>query len=273
MPIPKSKITADAKKLEDAARQLEQGLEVLLLRYKNEFRKFIKNPDRYSKTEVGNLALKQQVYVQVNEVLENAGLDSVLRKHLENFPVLTDSALSLFTEFNNPQALNWVGVSQDNLTAVVGAYRDNLVRELDQKLVAPMQSAVLSQTFLVDRTDDAVEAVLSTMDNISVRQAQRLVDDQYNQYSRAVKLETANRLGLNVFVYVGPLDKATSPQCREILTGASKGAPAGYYKREDINTGMASGLSYDPFLYGGHPGCRHQFVPLSDEEAEELGIK
>lgn len=68
------------------------------------------------------------------------------------------------------------------------------------------------------------------------------------------------------FVYVGPYDKVTRDFCRGVLTDKS---PAIYTLREIEAMDNEQGLPV--MAYGGGYNCRHRWVPVSDELAQELG--
>lgn len=88
-------------------------------------------------------------------------------------------------------------------------------------------------------------------------------------FSRAVTVGKAKELGFDLFVYIGPDDKVTRPFCRHVLekdppiyTTAEIQALNG---RSDAPEGL------DVFAYGGGYNCRHDWRPITEEEARKLG--
>jgi hypothetical protein len=120
--------------------------------------------------------------------------------------------------------------------------------------------------------DVVIDQVLALEPSMTPRNATVFVDDSFAQFQRTVVTQKGESLGMDIYQYLGPDDDITSPQCRAMLTMNLHGVPGMYY-RDEINMGLHPKLRRDPFTGGGHPGCRHQFNPVTLEYAMELGFR
>lgn len=84
-------------------------------------------------------------------------------------------------------------------------------------------------------------------------------------FSRAVTVGKAKELGFELFIYLGPDDKVTRPFCGKLL---AKNPPI--YTAQEIS-GMDNGQGLDVFTYGGGYNCRHDWRPVSEDTAREMG--
>lgn len=84
-------------------------------------------------------------------------------------------------------------------------------------------------------------------------------------FSRSVTVGKARELGFTLMIYVGPDDKVTRPFCDSLL---AKDPPI--YAMEEIER-MDNGQGLDVLSYGGGYNCRHDWRPISEESARELG--
>jgi hypothetical protein len=88
-------------------------------------------------------------------------------------------------------------------------------------------------------------------------------------FSRAVTTGKAKELGFTLFMYLGPDDKVTRPFCAHVL----ERDPAIYTIEEiqALNGHSEAPEGLDVMLYGGGYNCRHDWRPLSEESAKEMG--
>lgn len=84
-------------------------------------------------------------------------------------------------------------------------------------------------------------------------------------FSRTVTIKKSIELGFNLFEYLGPDDKVTREFCSKTL-----GRNPPIYTLEEIKA-LDNGQGLDVFTYGGGYNCRHQWSPISDEEARKQG--
>ncbi len=84
-------------------------------------------------------------------------------------------------------------------------------------------------------------------------------------FSRAVTAGKAKDLGFDLFIYIGPDDDVTRDFCTQVL---SKDPPI--YTTDEIDAlDNRQGLSV--MTFGGGYNCRHQWRPITEEAARQLG--
>ena len=84
-------------------------------------------------------------------------------------------------------------------------------------------------------------------------------------YHQSLINKKSDELGLELFVYLGPLDNVTRPICRHIL---EKGAIFTDEERKQFNGVKGATLPVE--TYGGGYNCRHQWSPIRPEDAADL---
>jgi len=84
-------------------------------------------------------------------------------------------------------------------------------------------------------------------------------------FNRTVTTSKAQSLGFDLFIYLGPEDDITRPFCEDLL----QEDPA-IYTIEEIQD-MDNGQGLPVLQYGGGYNCRHQWRPISTEQAAEQG--
>lgn len=205
---------------------------------------------------------------QFERVLNDAGLQDVLSAYVEEYRNITPATLRYFRKIKAPVEL--IGVDIDNLAAVAKVQEFNLSQEFQRKLVAPIQQHVLRTALLMPDAKAAAADIARVADGLTSGQVETLVADSYYQYQRAVIVVGAERAGLDKwFLYIGPDDKITSPQCRALLNVKQYGVP-GLLQKKDISAALHPDLRGNPLIAGGHPNCRHQYRAVSDEMVKEM---
>lgn len=207
---------------------------------------------------------------QLNNILLDSGYEDVIQKYLDQFEKLTASAKDYYSPFGDTPTL--AGVSIRRLEAYIRFTEGELRAWFPQKLVAPLQSALLQVNFGTRERSDVYDQVLALEDSLTYKQSVTLVNDAFASYQRATIVETAESAELYIYQYLGPFDKITSDQCQAMLTVNRYGVPGMLYK-EDINTSLHKALARDPLVGGGHPNCRHQWSPVTEAYAEAKGFK
>lgn len=87
----------------------------------------------------------------------------------------------------------------------------------------------------------------------------------FSAFNQAVTTQKALDVGFELFLYLGPDDKVTREFCHELLM---KEPPI--YTAEEIGL-MDNGQISPVMIYGGGYNCRHQWRPVSEELAREMG--
>lgn len=84
-------------------------------------------------------------------------------------------------------------------------------------------------------------------------------------FSRAVTAQKAEELGYELFIYVGPDDSLTREFCADVL---DRDPPI--YTRDEIDA-MDNDQGLPVLEYAGGYNCRHEWVPINEQEAKDLG--
>lgn len=168
-----------------------------------------------------------------------SGADSALIETLINFDAnRLSSQLQLYVD----------GVSSTVMRSVIGG------QELDVGQI-------------VSDNTDALASNLSTELNTTLA-----------AFSRSVTAAKAQELGLELFLYVGPDDKVTREFCQDVLEGNDSsefgitGRQPPIYTKAEIEN-MDNGQGGDAMTDCGGYNCRHQWAPLSQEEAVNMGYE
>ena len=118
----------------------------------------------------------------------------------------------------------------------------------------------------------AIANITQLETTLTPRQVTTLVTDSFGQYQRAVTAQKADTLGLEIYWFTGPLDRITSEQCRFLLTINRHGVPGMLYK-DEISADLHPELQGDPLIMGGHWNCRHKYMPVTADFAQEQGFR
>lgn len=221
-------------------------------------------------TQTMDLQAATQAMNELRNILVKAGYEDVISSYEDQFEHLTKSALKYFELFGVDDVK--AGIDVEALQAWAHFTETEFAQKLQDSLVAPIQSALLqSAVGNVDR-NSLVQTVLQLSNVASTAQAEVLVDDAFAQYQRAVVTQKAANLDMQIFVYLGPEDKITSPQC-EAMLHANKHGVDGMLYADEITVDLHPNLRENPLIAGGHPRCRHHWSPVSESYAESLGFQ
>lgn len=263
----------------------DKRVEKLLRRYN---RDVVRMFDSYI-TKVQNLILSQKAnergMIELREALNlgnrmadligDAGLEDVVENFLDEFEPLTEEALEYFKEFKGFKRKDPLGdVDETHLDAWVLQSEKRLRGQVDASLVAPIQQSFLQAAFGQLPRDAIVEDIFKRGTTLTPAQVVTAVDSSFRDYQRQVTvLKGQELLGENpIYIYVGPDDEITSPQCQAMLRVNRHGA-AGMLYQDEITTELHENLRDNPLIHGGHPRCRHQWMPISQDEAIARGFE
>jgi len=263
--------------IEREARQMQRhqklmGIQVGLL-YRNfskELKSFLRDPKNYDNRSALNLAASIKIIDRLGDLLDDAGLSDLKRQQRLAYGALADSALDYFDLLGLD--LKYSDIGQEVLDAYVRFNEGQLDRLLDQRLVAPAQQVLFQSALGNQPTPDAIAAVLGMVDGLSPAAVENGINFALEAFQRQVTVETGDALGLDVYFYDGPNDAITSDQCREMLEIDIHGAPGFLYK-DEITTELHEDLVYPPLQAGGHPNCRHKWIPVTLEYAISEGFE
>lgn len=265
-----SSVLGQTKQADEAKTRLEKLIKKLYKDTNSRLLALLRNPKLVSGDKRISLAVATRIMKELDKVVTEAGMDAVINGYLDEFEGLSEQVEKYFKKLGvAPQLAN---SSQEALKAYVRFSETQLRNLADRKLKEPLQEALFQGVFSDANRSDLVNNLETVADNLSTAQLEVLVDETFNRYQRALTVETAEDVGLEIYEYVGPNDEITSDQCREILENAPHGVSGMYYK-DEIGVDMADGLEEDPLIAGGHINCRHKFMPLTLDYAKSQGFE
>lgn len=231
MPTPKE-ILAEVKALDKATQgahgRLKKQIVKLFADVTARLEAFLRNPKALSPRDTYDLAAASKIVTQLDKILREAGLEDFVAAYRDEFPRAAKSALSYFGTMD--ASLDLVGVDDTTLNAYIRYSELNLRRVVDSKLTAPLQEAVFQGAFGSLRVGQAVEQIIERGTYLTTGQVEVEVFDKLQQFQRAVTVEKAESLGVEIYQYLGPDDSITSPQCEFLLHIDRHGVEGMLYK-------------------------------------------
>jgi len=127
-------------------------------------------------------------------------------------------------------------------------------------LTDDLSSTIMRQVITGQRPD--VDSLVDVLGNKTVSQIKTELNTATIAFSRAITQKKADDLGMDLFLYVGPIDKVTRPFCRPKV--------GKIFTREEILK-WDNGQGLPANIYCGGYNCRHDLRPISLERAKKLG--
>lgn len=196
---------------------------------------------------------------ELDRILQELGLGDELRRIQAHYRRELQNAAALFAE-GTGQPIS--GLSIDALTALVDLDMEQITKSLDSYGVDIRSEIVRSVTL---GSTEGLTDFIDTMSERIGRVAATEINTSYASFSRAATAEFAEQVGLDLFLYDGPDDALTRDFCNEVL---DRDPPI--YTLEEIQA-LDNGSGLDVLTSGGGFNCRHQWVPISEEFARNLG--
>lgn len=261
----------------------------VMISYQAQYKDAITRAD-FSESTAQRLAVAREISSQVEQFLIDAGSIEFRRSFAAQHAQVATLARSYFDEFKDDLKYRGVakisGASRDVLRELTAFNVENLGVRVEQNLVTPLRSQLISGVLADQSALDIKAGLLNTASNLSTTQIEGLIDDTYSQFYRTVHDKQAEDLGLDVIYYLGPDDSRTSAQCEFMLDYDKHGEPGLWLKKEftqrHINnllaqSGVRGGgkkskiaqLTGDPKIQGGHFRCRHHTAFMTRAAAEE----
>lgn len=213
---------------------------------------------------------RAKVINELNTYLVNAGYKDFIQSYYDRFPQITNEVKNYFEVMKQTPTL--AKATQEGLTTWIKQTEYNLKKKLDSKLVDPLQNLIIqNQIGMIDRETVAMQ-IAGIEEKLSYKDSLQVVNDYIAQYQRMNQVAFGDELNLEVYIYVGPEDDITSEQCQDLLAYDKHGLEGAAYK-DEINSDMVKGLKGNPLFDGGHPNCRHHYLPVTLEYAKSLGFK
>lgn len=146
----------------------------------------------------------------LREILDdnvNPIVDDVLQRY-ETTADLIDSLYSDDLGINIQRDWQRLRAIETTTAQEWGQYKERTIRNLTE---------VTREELLDGATGRQLQRrIVNEMEGKAVRHAQAIAETQVNTYSRAVKDEQAQRAGVDIFEYVGPVRSVTRPFCRAL---------------------------------------------------------
>lgn len=155
-------------------------------------------------------------------------------------------------------------LNTDTVTALI-KFKVNDIENKSLEVIGSLRPVILEQTILGQKID--LSALRDRVESKLFNSVKTELNTAMLSFNRLVTATQAERLGVEKFIYIGPDDKVTRPFCQQLLEGRS---PPIYTLKEIM--GMDNEQGMDVLTAGGGYNCRHQWGPVSDEFAKELGF-
>jgi len=163
----------------------------------------------------------------------------------------------LRTASNKDEILNDVDI---DVTHQLIVFDTNVIANKVEAVNLDLSSAIMRQV-ITGESPDIDSLVDSSVPTLASQVATEL-RTATSAFSRSINQRKADELGLNYFLYTGPIDKITRPFCRSKVGKV--------FTREEISKwDNHQGLPASIYL-GGY-NCRHDLRPISEERAKQLG--
>jgi hypothetical protein len=195
--------------------------------------------------------------------LKDAGLNKILKDFREAY----GDELSLINSILSPTTTKKILSTADK--EVIESLIDFDSKKVT-RLIAPYVDDIGASVYryaVAGETPD-VEAILAKTGDVLESQVATEIDTLLSGFSRTVTAKKAQEFELDLFLYYGANDKITRDFCQETLE--ERDPPI--YTIDEIKQ-MDNGQGLDVLTYGGGYNCRHQWIPISEQRAIELGYK
>lgn len=257
----------------EAMATIGDEIDRLFSAYFDRVRSMVASNGSLSKTDALSLQNATAMINDLQQILIDSGLESVVNRYGQEFPDLAKIAASYYEPFGLDDSL--AGVPREFLAAWVDFSSTELVNTLDASLIPPIRSALLQVNAGNMTRESIISQIIALQPGISTNDATVLVNDSFAQFQRAIIVKKGDSAGLDIYHYLGPDDDITSEQCEFMLHINKHGAPGFLYK-DEITPHLHPKLEKygrNPLIGGGHPRCRHQWSPVPLSYAEEKGFK
>lgn len=153
-------------------------------------------------------------------------------------------------------------IDKNTIDAIVNVEEQKVLMNIGAS-VSEIQAALM-RTAIAGQPLNIESLLVERMDALSTR-LETLANTGLAGFQRTVILAKAQDLGFNLFIYLGPDDKATRPFCERLLN-----VDPPIFSIQEINQ-MDNGQGLPVMQYGGGYNCRHQWRPISADDARARG--
>lgn len=266
------------EQLDLGAAQLIKEVEVL---YSNFFEsvKNLLTTSNLSEDVVIRARELQALASDLQQTLQAAGLENVLRRYEQQLTLATSQALEYFK--TQGIKVSKRGVSLQTIETAIAFRVEELNEAINAKTVKPLRIRLIQNIVGTKPTSQIVKETIADIDagNILRKDGKRftdhnvevLVEDTSQRLRRRVIQDKAASLDLQLVEYRGPSDEKTRPACDVMLNHNFHGAPGIYYI-DEVTTDLHEDLTEDPLIAGGGWNCRHAFHPVTLDYAQAFGF-
>jgi hypothetical protein len=199
---------------------------------------------------------------QLESILEANGYGDAFRQQLG---IYQDELSAIDDEF---RALGvrpkFASADQDVFLELVTFDAERLSSTLSQLNIDV--KGVLYRSYILGETPD-ITNILDTFGERAFQHARTELNTNMATFSRTVTARKTIEADFDLVIYLGPEDEVIRDFCEQIL---SKDPPI--YRVDDV-MGMTNDNDLDAFTTGGGYNCRHQWRPISNELAKEMGYR
>lgn len=199
---------------------------------------------------------------QLETVLDRAGLGDELKQIRSLYATQLEQVMTEFKLKGEPSILSAADrpIVEQIITFDTSKVANRLSVYVDDVRSTLARAILIGETPDFDGVDDkygaALEGSLETEMNTMLQ-----------GFNRAVTVSKAQELGFELYEYLGPDDGITRDFCADLL---SKDPPI--YTLDEIQA-MDNDQGLDVITYGGGYNCRHQWRPISNEDAQAAGYE
>jgi hypothetical protein len=163
-----------------------------------------------------------------------------------------------------PEGGIFTDIDKSTIDAIVNVEEQKMLMNTGAS-VSEIQSALM-RTALAGEPLNIGALMSDRMDALQSRM-ETLANTGLAGFQRTVILAKGQDLGFDLFIYLGPDDGITRPFCEKLLHTSPP-----IFSIKQIEK-MNNGQNLPAMQYGGGYNCRHQWRPISGEEAAAQGFK
>lgn len=264
-------VSDEFRVLRGADRRFQRAIYNYLQSYKRNVRAYARNQIGSSRAVDLRTFDAIQVSRDLQRILVDSGLGGLVDLHKAELDRIETKALRYFEKAGITS--NVSGISRSAVRGYVTFSEFEIRRVMDSRLVDPVQNmfmaTALGETPRSELIDVVARTAVANQVDASRHSIEVTIHDLHRGYQRHVTNTKAEELGLDWFIYDGPLDRITSEQCEHLLTLNKHGVPA-LLRRSEISSDLHPKIprGRNPLVYGGHINCRHKYYPVTEEEVE-----
>ena len=188
--------------------------------------------------------------------LESAGLKEELNKIDKIYGKQLNNIADTFRDIKEPGGI-FSAADVDSLEALIN-FDESVIANKVYQVTDSLSSTIMRQVITGARID--VDELILNFGATAANQITTELNTATSGFYRSVTQSKAKELGVDFFAYVGPDDAITRPFCDERVNKI--------YTRAQIAK-WDNGTNLPADVYGGGYNCRHDFLPMTKERAEE----